>query len=122
MKKEKDLYVCEECGSTSIQTQAWIDPNTYKYIDTTGIDRYDNWCDECMENIYFCKKSEFVERMETWWNNADLHTMEKVTGFQQDDFSPENDSHDFVNACQVWWNKKSYDKKRVIWKAHNLEE
>ena len=42
--EERDLIVCEECGSTEIQTQAWVDANTHEYIGETGIDRDDNWC------------------------------------------------------------------------------
>ena len=42
--EEKGLIVCEECGSTEIQTQAWVDANTHQYIGETGIDRDDNWC------------------------------------------------------------------------------
>ena len=40
------MIVCEECGSTEIQTQAWVDANTHQYIGETGIDRDDNWCNE----------------------------------------------------------------------------
>ena len=42
--EERDLIVCEECGSTEIQTQSWVDANTLQYIGETGIDRDDYWC------------------------------------------------------------------------------
>ncbi len=27
-----------------------VDPNARTFIGTTGIDRYDNWCDECEDH------------------------------------------------------------------------
>ena len=112
----------EECGSTEIQTQAWVDANTHEYIGETGIDRDDNWCNECEAHNYFCTKTEFVERMEAWWGDADFPTMERVTGYRQDDFSPEEGYQDFVDACNEWWKAKSYDEKRAIFKENNSEE
>ena len=120
--EERDLIVCEECGSTEIQTQAWVDANTHEYIGETGIDRDDNWCNECEAHNYFCTKTEFVERMEAWWGDADFPTMERVTGYRQDDFSPEDGYQDFVDACNEWWKAQSYDEKRAIFKELNSDE
>lgn len=120
--EDTDPIVCEECGSTEIQTQAWVDANTHEYIDETGIDRDDNWCNQCEENVNFCHKSEFVERMEAWWSDTDFREMERITGFCQDDFSPEDGYQEFVDACNNWWKAKSYDEKRVIWKEQNPKE
>ena len=47
---DDEIVVCEGCGSDNIQTQAWVDPNARTFIGTTGIDRYDNWCDECEDH------------------------------------------------------------------------
>lgn len=120
--EKPDTIVCEECGSTEIQTQAWVDANTHEYIDETGIDRDDNWCNGCQTNTYFCSKTEFIERMEAWWGDADFSTMERVTGYRQDDFSPEEGYQDFVDACNKWWKAKSYDEKRAIFKEQSSEE
>ena len=122
MSEERDLWVCEICGSTDIQTQAWVDPNIHEYIGETGIDRDDNWCGECEEHNYFCTKTEFIERMEAWWGDTDFPTMEKVTNLRQDDFSPEDGYQDFVDACNKWWEAKSYDEKRTIYKEQNSDE
>ncbi len=51
---DDEIVVCEGCGSDNIQTQAWVDPNARTFIGTTGIDRYDNWCDECEDHQPFC--------------------------------------------------------------------
>ena len=114
-----DVIVCEECGSRDIQTQAWVDPNSHRYIDETGIDRDDNWCDGCQTNTYFCSKAEFMERMEAWWGETDFREMERITGFCQDDFSPEDGYQDFVDACSEWWEKMTYDEKRAVFNEHN---
>lgn len=60
--------------------------------------------------------------MEAWWGDTDFPTMESVTGYRQDDFSPEDGYQDFVDACNEWWKAKSYDEKRAIFKEHNSEE
>ena len=88
---DDEIVVCEGCGSDNIQTQAWVDPNARTFIGTTGIDRYDNWCDECEDHQPFCTLKEFKERMEEWWNSLDANQMEN----------------------------KGYDEKRKIWKEHN---
>ena len=46
----------------------------------------------------------------------------EVTGYRQDDFSPEEGYQDFVDACNEWWKAKSYDEKRALFKEHNSEE
>lgn len=117
--EEDDPYVCGECGSQDIQTQAWVNPNTHEYIGTTEEDRDDNWCDECEEHNYFCLKSEFEERMQTWWEETDFTAMERITGYRQDDFSPEDGYQEFVDVCNDWWHKKSYDERRAVWNEYH---
>lgn len=113
------ITVCDECGSDNIQTQAWVDPNTRIFIGTTGIDREDNWCDECEDHQPFCTLKEFKERMEEWWNSLDANQMEQITGCRQDK-CPAGDNHQgFAETCNEWWENKGYDEKRKIWKEHN---
>lgn len=114
-----DVVVCDECGSTDIQTQAWVDPNTRLYIDTTGIDRDDNWCDECREHLPFCSLKEFKERMREWWKGLGPAELERITGLRQDRSPSVNPSREFMEACNKWWDEKSYDEKRGIWKRHS---
>ena len=122
MERYNKITVCEECGSDNIQTQAWVDPNTHAFIGTTGIDRDDNWCDECEEHLPFCTLKEFKERMQEWWQGLEFKEMEQVTGFRQATFSPEDGCREFVDVCEKWWNGKSYDEKRIIWKKFHNEE
>lgn len=107
------ITVCDECGSDNIQTQAWVDPNTRIFIGTTGIDRDDNWCDECEDHLPFTTLKEFKGRMQEWWDSLDSNQMEKITGYRQ------NKRQAFVKACNIWWGNKNYDEKRKIWKEHN---
>ena len=116
---DDEIVVCEGCGSDNIQTQAWVDPNARTFIGTTGIDRYDNWCDECEDHQPFCTLKEFKERMEEWWNSLDANQMEQITGCRQDK-CPAGDNHQgFAETCNEWWENKGYDEKRKIWKEHN---
>lgn len=38
------LWVCDTCGSTKVQIQMWVDPNTEEPIDDIG---GDGWCTAC---------------------------------------------------------------------------
>lgn len=116
------ITVCDECGSSDIQTQAWVDPNTRIFIGTTGIDRDDNWCDECEEHLPFCSLKEFKERMRTWWEGLEPSDLERITGISQPRTASRSGSRKFSAACNKWWDGKSYDEKRVIWKEHNSDE
>lgn len=116
------ITVCDECGSTDIQTQAWVDPNTRLFIDFTGIDRDDNWCDECEEHLPFCFRKEFKERMQKWWAGLAPSELEHITGLSQSRTTSRSGFRKFAEACNKWWNRKSYDEKRVIWKEHNNDE
>lgn len=60
--------------------------------------------------------------MQEWWQGLEFKEMEQVTGFRQTDFSPEDGYQEFVDACEKWWNGKSYDEKRIIWKKYHNEE
>ena len=48
----KTLLVCEECGGTNVQTKAWVDANSNKYISNIGEgDKDDNWCEDCQCHV-----------------------------------------------------------------------
>lgn len=60
---EKPKWVCEECGSSNIQTQAWVRPNEDDaFVDYMGMDyRENNWCDECEEHPGLVTLEEWEE-------------------------------------------------------------
>lgn len=116
---ESQIYVCDECGSTEIQTQVWVDANTNDYASDIDGGRDNNWCEECEDNIYFCTLAEFKERMQTWWNQCDFKTMGRITHLQQAEFSPADGCQAFVDACNKWWDALDYEAKRALWKQEN---
>jgi len=52
--------VCEECGSSQIQTLCWVDPNTRKIIAEGPGEVPDNWCEECEDHVDFTNKCVFL--------------------------------------------------------------
>lgn len=55
------MVVCKNCGGTNIQFKAWVDANTLKFVDDAGDnDCEDNWCEDCIDHVYFCTKSEYL--------------------------------------------------------------
>lgn len=45
-------WVCEECGSSDVETLAWVRPNeNNKFVDYLGVDdNGNNWCHHCEEH------------------------------------------------------------------------
>lgn len=62
---------------------------------------------------------EYMERVNSWWADADFPMMEKVTGYRQSCFSPEEGYQDFVDACDEWWAQKTAIEKLHIFEEHN---
>lgn len=54
-----------------------------------------------------------------WWGEQGFRDMERITGFRQSDFSPEDGYQDFVDACDEWWDSLSYADKVSIYKDFN---
>ncbi len=98
---EKDYpWRCTECGSLDVE-----------YTDTGSGDRNDFWCNNCMEHSWQVQENELMQTTEEWWGAADFKAMERITGYRQIDFSPEEGYQAFVDACHEWWNGKTTDEK-----------
>ena len=111
---DDDILVCDRCGSRQIEIQAWTDANTNEYLsdaDDTGNKR----CTDCEKCHEFCTLCEYRQRMQEWWNNLDFITMESITGMQESDFSPDDGSQSFVDACDDWWHCQDYDTQRNLY-------
>jgi hypothetical protein len=54
------------------------------------------------------------EKLNKWWCNTDFTEMEKITGFRQLDFNPEDGYQDFVDVCDNWWEKSTSEFKLDI--------
>ena len=50
-----------------------------------------------------------------WWGEQGFRDMERITGFRQSDFSPEDGYQDFVDACDEWWDRLSFNEKKMVY-------
>lgn len=57
----------------------------------------------------------FPRKWDKWFKGIDYASMEKITGYQQSDFSSENDFRDFVDACEIWWNELPTDDREELY-------
>lgn len=79
---EKDILVCEICGSTNTQMKVWIDSNSHKFIAESNLEvvnRVDIWCKECNEHVYVVYKSEFEKKMDDWAREKGVVWIEGIT-------------------------------------------
>ena len=53
-----------------------------------------------------------------WWGGTDFKEMERITGYRQLDFDPEDGYQAFVDACNKWWNEQTPDEKITLWENH----
>ena len=47
--------------------------------------------------------------------DLDFITMESITGLHETDYSSEDGSQSFVDACNDWWNGQDYDTQRELY-------
>ncbi|MDR1459492.1 MAG: hypothetical protein LBI60_04695 [Bacteroidales bacterium] len=102
-----------------------------KGFDTDGIDDSemerlasklgDDYCEQLfwgsMEII--AEHLGFPRKCDTWFKGCDFTTMEKLTGFKQTDYSPEDGYQDFVDACEDWWEKLRTEEREEIYTSNN---
>lgn len=50
-----------------------------------------------------------------WWGDCSFREMEKITGFRMTDFDPEDGYKEFVDVCDEWWNKLSFEEKKELY-------
>lgn len=56
-KQDKNFLVCDDCGKTTVQVQAWVDANTHKYMGCP--DEYVAWCDACENHVKLTTIKEY---------------------------------------------------------------
>lgn len=110
-----DPWRCEECGSIAVQEQIWVDTNT-RAACSQAYNRDENYCCDCDENTYQIRESELLRNINRWWHNQDFRQRERLTGYRQDDFDPEEGYRAFADACDNWWNALSNEEKIAVWK------
>lgn len=64
MEKSLDTLYCSQCGGTSLQARAWVDPNTKEFGDWSGgfLETEDCWCDDCEDNVELCTIQELWDK------------------------------------------------------------
>lgn len=61
-----------------------------------------------------------LRKAEKWWAVTDFPTMERITGYRQDDFNPEDGYEDFVIACSEWWGNFPAKEKIQIYNEYKF--
>jgi hypothetical protein len=61
----------------------------------------------------------FLPVANNWWNDTDFIQMEKITGFRQIDFDPEDGFQSFVDACDTYWDQLDDNEKLILWEKYN---
>lgn len=118
-----DPYRCAKCGSSDIQRKAWVNPNKKcEVLEFCGgeSETDNNWCCECEEQYEISLESDISETVNAWWNSKDFRQMEQITGYRQVDFDEQDSFHDFVDACNKYWNELSIEDK--VSKYSNYED
>lgn len=55
---------------------------------------------------------------ESWWEQADIRTKERITEIRSSDFDRDEYHACFICACSEWWDKHSAFEKIAIWKTY----
>ena len=97
-----------------VQEQIWVDTNTCEAY-SQAYNRDENYCCNCNENTYSIRESELLQNLDEWWHGLDFRQMERITGYRQDDFDPEDGYQDFVDICDNWWESLSIEEKTLLW-------
>lgn len=72
------LY-CNKCGSSNVQLEAWINPNTNEIIDTSLSGQ--EWCDDCEEETILLTRGELFENFNNLLFNSNNKSEEKFLKF-----------------------------------------
>lgn len=57
--------------------------------------------------------------VDAWFGNLDFATLEKVTGFIQTDYSPEDGYQDFVDVCEDWWSGLTMQQRKEVYESNS---
>lgn len=58
-------------------------------------------------------------KMDSWFKNADFDTLERVTGFNRHDFSPEDGYEEFVETCESYWFNLSSETQKHLYETYS---
>ena len=89
------------------------------YDDNDGHWSDGKWCEECIDQTFFCTKEEFTQKMQSWWDSLNFNVMEQITGLKVCDSPPSENTQTFIDAADQWWNSLDYGHKREIYNRYN---
>ena len=72
------LY-CNKCGSSNVQLEAWINPNTNEIIDVSLFAQ--EWCDDCEEETILLTRGELFENFNNLLFDSNNKSKEKFLKF-----------------------------------------
>lgn len=72
------LY-CNKCGSSNVQLEAWINPNTNEIIDVYSSGQ--EWCDDCEEETVLLTRGELFENFNNLLFDSNNKSEEKFLKF-----------------------------------------
>lgn len=72
------LY-CNKCGSSNVQLEAWINPNTNEIIDVYSSGQ--EWCDDCEEETVLLTREELFENFNNLLFDSNNKSEEKFLKF-----------------------------------------
>ncbi len=105
---------CERCGSSDVQQQAWVRPDTGEVVSFNDCDRGDYWCEPCGEHPRLVRESELMATIEKWFA-GDLRPNddEVISGLNRNDFTTDEA---FETACKEKWDARDTESKIGIWR------
>lgn len=109
-----DPWRCERCGSSDVQQQAWVRPDTGEVVSFNDCDRGDYWCEPCGEHPRLVRESELMATIEKWFT-GDLRPDgdEVISGLTRNDFASDEA---FETACKEKWDTRDVESKIGIWR------
>lgn len=62
------MEVCEECGSPNVQSKAWVNTNTHKFIEFSedGEDYRTHYCEVCDKIVYLVSSDDNINIKQSW--------------------------------------------------------
>lgn len=108
------IYRCDNCGSTDVRLQAWVDPNNDNRFIGKCDDDKNNICEDCESpDVKIVAHSEFMKNtVNYWWEQCNDEDREVISGLEERDYGTEKEYED---ACNTIWNAKTDEEKIAIW-------
>lgn len=90
------LY-CNKCGSSNVQLEAWVNPNTNEIIDTSLSAQ--EWCDDCEEETTLLTRRELFENFNNLLFDLNNKSEEKFLKF--DIGTDKQEIYNFLKSLRI---------------------